>query len=157
MNIKSFLKNNQNDIILIIGVILISLISFGAGRLTAPQPLKQPLTIDESQVANISQTFLKPENQIVDTANTANSDNQSSTENQSSNQQNQVNINSQQKQGQFVASKSGKNYYWPWDSTVQRIKPENLIWFATEAQAQAAGYKPNAKFLQQAPVGYKSP
>jgi len=151
------IKDNQNDIILVIGVILISLISFGAGRLTAPQSLKQPLTIDGSQVANISQTFLKPENQTADTASTANSVDKPTTENQSSNQQNQVNINSPQKQGQFVASKSGKNYYWPWDSTVQRIKPENLIWFATEAQAQAAGYQRNAKFLQQAPAGYKAP
>ena len=151
------IKDNQNDIILVIGVILISLISFGAGRLTAPDMAKEPIKIDESQVANISQTFLKPDDQTDNTVNSANSVNQSSAENQSSNQQNQVNINLPQKQGQFVASKSGKNYYWPWDSTVQRIKPENLIWFATEAQAQAAGYKPNAKFLQQAPVGYKAP
>ena len=98
------IKDNQNDIILVIGVILISLISFGAGRLTAPDMAKEPIKIDESQVANISQTFLKPDDQTDNTVNSANSVNQSLAENQSSNQQNQVNINLPQKQGQLVMS-----------------------------------------------------
>lgn len=41
--IKEFVKNYKNDIILIIIVILISLLSFGAGFLVAKYQEKQPL------------------------------------------------------------------------------------------------------------------
>jgi len=40
----------------------------------------------------------------------------------------------------FVASKSGASYYLPSCSGVAKIKEENRVWFATVAEAQAAGY-----------------
>ena len=40
----------------------------------------------------------------------------------------------------FVASKSGANYYLPSCGGVAKIKEENRVWFATVAEAQAAGY-----------------
>lgn len=46
--------------------------------------------------------------------------------------------------GQLVASKKGKKYYLPWCSGAERIKPENLIAFASAAEAQARGYAPAA-------------
>ncbi len=59
-NLKQFLKENpepetssrygagQNDLILVGGVILISLISFGAGRLTAPETVgPEPIVIEQ--------------------------------------------------------------------------------------------------------------
>ena len=51
--------------------------------------------------------------------------------------------------GQYVASKSGTKYYLPWCGTVSRIKDENKVWFATKADAEAAGYEPasNCKVL----------
>ena len=146
MSIKDFLTNYQNDIVLLVGIILISLISFGAGRLTAPGATTEPIKIDDSQVANISQTFLKQN---------APSQTETGAQTNNTNQPSQVNTNNDKNQGQFVASKSGKNYYWPWDPGAQRIKPENLVWFATEAQAQAAGLKRNASFSAQAPAGYQ--
>lgn len=45
-----FVKQYEKDIILVLGVILISLISFAAGYLTAKEQLKDPLII-EQQVA----------------------------------------------------------------------------------------------------------
>ena len=42
--------------------------------------------------------------------------------------------------GAYVASKSGTKYYLPHCSGAARILPENLLWFATVAEAQAAGY-----------------
>jgi hypothetical protein len=46
--------------------------------------------------------------------------------------------------GQYVASKSGTKYYLPWCGTVSRIKDENKVWFASKADAEAAGYAPAA-------------
>lgn len=44
--------------------------------------------------------------------------------------------------GQYVASKSGTKYYLPWCGTAKRIKDENKVWFASKAEAEAAGYEP---------------
>ena len=45
--IKRFVKIYQIDIILVIGVILISLLSFAMGYITAKQDEKTPLIIEE--------------------------------------------------------------------------------------------------------------
>ena len=52
--------------------------------------------------------------------------------------------------GEVVASKSGTKYHLPTCSGAKSIKPENLITFATIAEAKAAGYTPaaNCKGLQ---------
>lgn len=42
----NFVKKNQNDIILIIGVILISLFSFAMGYIMAEQQEKEPIKIE---------------------------------------------------------------------------------------------------------------
>ena len=46
--------------------------------------------------------------------------------------------------GTYVASKNGSAYYLENCAGAKRIKPENKIDFATEAEARAAGYKPAA-------------
>jgi len=43
--------------------------------------------------------------------------------------------------GTIVASKTGTRYYYPNCSGASRIKDENKVWYATEADAQAAGLK----------------
>lgn len=44
--------------------------------------------------------------------------------------------------GQFVASRSGSKYHYPWCSGAKRIKEENKLWFATKEDAERAGYEP---------------
>jgi hypothetical protein len=44
--IKQFVKNYQADIILVVGVILISLLSFAAGYIAARQQEKEPIKIE---------------------------------------------------------------------------------------------------------------
>ncbi len=46
--------------------------------------------------------------------------------------------------GTYMASKNGTKYYLPTCSSSNRIKPENRVWFATKAEAEAAGYAPAA-------------
>jgi hypothetical protein len=47
--IKEFVKTHQNDIVLLIGVILISLLSFAIGYIVAKQQDKEPIRIENSQ------------------------------------------------------------------------------------------------------------
>ena len=44
--LKDFIKNYQSDIILLIGVILISLLSFAMGYILAKQQNKEPIKIE---------------------------------------------------------------------------------------------------------------
>lgn len=46
--------------------------------------------------------------------------------------------------GELVGSKTGKKYYYPWCSGIQKISSENLIHFASKADAEARGYTPSA-------------
>lgn len=46
--------------------------------------------------------------------------------------------------GQFVASKSGTKYHFPWCPGAAQIAEKNKIWFANEEEARAAGYTPAA-------------
>jgi len=46
--IKDFVKTHQVDIILVIGVILISLLSFAAGYIVAKQQEKEPIKIEQN-------------------------------------------------------------------------------------------------------------
>ena len=45
-------------------------------------------------------------------------------------------------EGQFVASRTGTKYYLPWCGGADRISDANKVWFASEAEARAAGYAP---------------
>ncbi len=45
--IREFIKKNQEDIILVIGVILISLLSFAVGLITCSTQQKEPLIIEQ--------------------------------------------------------------------------------------------------------------
>jgi len=130
--IKNFVKDNQADIVLVIGIILVALISFGLGRLTAPKINKEPVIIEEptsNQPAAIGSQFIA-----------TSSEEGSATSNE---------------KGIIVASKYGKYYHWPWSPWAKKIKLENQVWFKSEAEAQAAGYKPASNFKELAPVDYR--
>lgn len=46
--------------------------------------------------------------------------------------------------GQYVGSRNGTKYHFPWCSGAQRMKESNKVWFATKEDAEAAGYSPAA-------------
>jgi len=58
--------------------------------------------------------------------------------------QNNSNPDSLTPSGTLVASKNGTVYHFPWCSGAQRINEENKIWFTSQEEAQAAGYRPAA-------------
>lgn len=131
--IKLWVKDNQGDIVLVISIILIALISFGLGRLTAPNIIKEPVTIEEHNFSSQSATI---SNQLTGTTTEI-------TSQTSSNEK-----------GIIVASKYGKKYHWPWCTWAKKIKPENQVWFKSEEEAKKAGYQPCSAFQKLAPVNY---
>lgn len=131
--IKLWVKDNQGDIVLVISIILIALISFGLGRLTAPNIIKEPVTIEESNFSSQSATI---SNQLTGTTTEITSQTPSS------------------EKGIIVASKYGKKYHWPWCTWAKKIKPENQVWFKSEEEAKKAGYQPCSAFQKLAPVNY---
>ena len=120
--IKSFWKANQRDLYLAALVFLMSVASFGLGRLSAIWPEKEPIVIEnhESGIMNQgndgsdqSAPILDSRFQILDSA-----------------------------QGNFVASRNGSSYHLPDCPGAKQIKEENKIWFQTADEAKRAGYKP---------------
>ena len=111
-NLRGFLKENQNDIILVVGVVLISLVSFGAGRLTATVALApEPIIVEKA-------------NQPTDAVTEENT------------------RTSNQKKGALVARINGTKYYLPDCSGAKRINEENKIWFSSQEEAKDMGYEP---------------
>ncbi|MBI4128853.1 MAG: hypothetical protein HY460_02265 [Parcubacteria group bacterium] len=51
----------------------------------------------------------------------------------------------------FVASTNGTVYHWKNSPWAERIKKENRIYFATEEEARAAGYRRSKDFEKYAP------
>jgi hypothetical protein len=45
-------------------------------------------------------------------------------------------------EGQFVGSKTGEIYYFPWCSGALKIPPESRVWFMDEKAAAKEGYRP---------------
>lgn len=136
--IKNWVKDNQADIILVIGIIIIALISFGFGRLTAPKIVKEPVVIEEPTAAI--------GNQFVATTTEEGSADIIAP---------QGTTGETSEKGIIVASKNGKKYHWPWCSWAKNIKPENQVWFKSEEEAKKAGYQPCNAFQKLAPVDYK--
>lgn len=122
-------KDHQADVVLTIGLVLIALISFGAGRLTAPQIDKEQVIIQNpTPAASIEHSLisLEGENQKEET-----------------------------EEGIFVGSVKSNKYHWPDCSWAKKISPENQIWFNSEEEAQAAGYIRCSSFEKYLPAGYQ--
>lgn len=98
---------------------LVGLIGFGLGKASdhSFEPLKQEMaTIVYSQA-----TVVQP-----DTSGTA------------------ADLPQEAENSAYVASKNGTKYHLPWCPGASQMKEENKVWFATVADARAAGYEPAA-------------
>ena len=139
--IGNWIRRNQADIAIVLGFILVALIAFGAGRLTAPEIVRNPIIIDEPGAANIFGAVSQASNNGAGEA---------------------VGVSAALTgqgaiEGLFAASRGGTKYHWPWCSYAKNIKPENQMWFDSETEAQTAGYSPCACIISKAPAGYVKP
>lgn len=118
--IKTFLAENQKDFFLAALVFLMSVASFGLGRLSAIWPTKEPIMIEEPKDKG-----QKPNDTTAAIALPSS-----------------FGLSPSTTQGNFVASKNGSSYHHPDCPGAKQIKEENKIWFQTADAARAAGYKP---------------
>ena len=153
--IKNWLEDNQRTLVLVVGIILIALISFGLGRLTAVPKSQKPVIIETGNLSSAKttegQAGMVGQNQTASVG-AALSGTASSAVPVI---QKEIQGQPQNGQGIIVASKSGTKYHWPWCSWAKKIKPENQVWFNSEAEAQKAGYTACSAFQKLAPAGYK--
>ncbi|MEA2113633.1 MAG: Ada metal-binding domain-containing protein [Patescibacteria group bacterium] len=126
LNARKFRRQfnkREPEIILTTGIILTALISFGIGRLSAPLANNEPIVIETPLTASIQKSF------------------------------GAANQREKQKtaEGKFMGSVNGNKYHWPNCPHAKRISSENQVWFSSEKEAQAAGYKPCNNFGKYAP------
>lgn len=107
-----FIKSKQAEVVLAIAVVLIAIISFESGRISALRQFNDPLEIKYAPAA------------ITDTKIVSNPVQ-----------------NSQKLDLRVVASKNSTLYHFLWCSGAQRIKEENKVIFSSEQEAQSRGYK----------------
>lgn len=133
--IKQFFKDNEADIILVVGVMLIASISFGGGWLLGNKQNTFQTSQNEIKIEEISPEKLKAEavnnsgQEESDIAGNSDSIADEKDENQSEDKE-------------IVASKNGDVYHYIWCSGAKRINEENKIYFSSKAEAEAAGYRP---------------
>ncbi len=108
--IKQGIENREFLIALL--VLLVSLGSFGLGRLSKIEETKEPVRIEY--------------------------DVQKKTTEQSAT----VSLSAPLTEKLFVASKNGTKYHHPWCSGAERISEANKIWFNSKEEAEKAGYTP---------------
>lgn len=120
----------STDLFIVLLIILACFASFGLGKLSALEKKKTPIQVLKVQedllaaVVGKTEPSLKGENEPVSNNNLATA------------------LDSQINKGLVLASKSGKKYYFPWCSGVDRIKEENKVWFTTIEDAKKAGLTP---------------
>ncbi|MDO8600103.1 MAG: hypothetical protein Q7R73_00590 [bacterium] len=124
--VKEYARASQKDLFLAGLIFLVSIGSFGLGRLSAIWPEKEPIRI--SQTAGISGPAVGL-GEVVGTGDFIKPNDSAPSPILS---------------GKYVASKNGTAYHYPWCSGAKRIKEENKIWFQTKEEAESRGYKPAA-------------
>lgn len=120
--IKSFLLKNEDKIVLITGFILVSLISFGIGRLSAEyRPQNTPIIIDDSAAKcnnegknlSLQSAQIKPAEENKTSAAI----------------------------GKIIGNKKSMIYHLPGGKFYGTILEENRAYFNSEEEAVKAGYR----------------
>jgi hypothetical protein len=121
--IKAYIQGTPGDLLAGLLFVVVTFLAFGLGRLSA-------LTESVPQVAFVGAA--------VDAVGAGD------------NATVQATAPSAQSPGAIVASKKGTKYHFPWCPGATAMNESNKIWFASEAEARAAGYTPasNCKGLQ---------
>jgi len=107
-------SRKATDVGVVLAVVLLGLMSFGLGRLSVLEDRKVPVML-----CSAVEQAMTPVPNVAEAA-----------------------PQQTAQQSGYVASKNGTAYHFPWCSGAQRIKEENKVWFASKAEAEAAGYRP---------------
>jgi len=120
---KEIVKKNESDILLTITIVLVALVSFGAG-----------LLIDFSE-DNQSIIIQQPTASITGTCESASASAKAMAD----------------EEWIFVGSVNSNKYHWPNCPSAKKIAEQNQIWFNSEEEAQSAGYIRCSNFEKYTP------
>ena len=148
MSIKDFVEKIKPFYWLILFLVIAG-IFFALGRLSTIEEKHQPIKITQpadGQVANVISAVSGQNDQN----NTSGVPENSAISAPPAGAVSDTAVGVSATSGEVIGSKTGKKYYFPWCSTVKRIKPENQVKFSSITSAKAAGYTPggNCKGLQ---------
>lgn len=126
---KSWFRSLPESVPLVILMVLVGTASFGLGRLSALESLREPVSVfrpdgsrvDSGQSEEVILHTATPEVSSLPAA-----------------------VGSVPDSGEVVGSKNSNKYHLPWCTGAQRISEANKIYFKTIADAEAAGYVPAA-------------
>ncbi len=118
--VNSWLAEHKEDLFIAALIFFTGMAGFGLGRLSAVWPVKEPITVMENYELRSKNYGTKSTASVV---------------------RNPTPV-IRNSQGQFVASKNGTAYHYPWCPGAQKIKEENKVWFQSREEAEAKGYKP---------------
>lgn len=114
---------SRDDWMVVLIIVLVAILSFGLGRLSVSYGEGKLEIVYPSQEGASAVTSLKGKEQSV----------------QKSSLEAQPLLSGE---GQYVASKNGSKYHFPWCPGARSIKEENKIYFSTKEEAEARGYAP---------------
>jgi hypothetical protein len=120
--VKSYLHNilAEDRLFIVVLFITVSLTAFGLGRLAERAVHQTDEAIVKSSPTNVIFTNTTAENKEAASSEAAS------------------------EEEQYVASKSGTKYHYPWCPGAKQMKEENKIYFDSRPAAEAAGYTPAA-------------
>jgi hypothetical protein len=127
--LESFLKSRY---FLAAAVLLVSIIAFSLGRLSALEEKREPIRIVDSGAGEVK-------GDATGLSNSAAGQSESG-----------ISAPVTPQGGQVVASKSGTKYHYPWCAGAKQISEKNKIYVDSIEAARAAGYTPasNCKGLK---------
>lgn len=134
--IKETIKNNQRNIGLLVGFILVGCLCFEAGLIQGVRQNPAPLVIEKPAVTTDVCRETKTQSLTTGTSQVAGVATQGSSLTSS---QSTVSLDAACR---FVGSKNSTLYHLPTCASAKRIKPENRVCFTSVEDAEARGYKP---------------
>lgn len=135
--LRDFWEKYEVKIVLIIGFLLVSAISFEFGTLYGQKWQQKPLIIEKT----VQSAYITPETaqKPLETQNLA-SDNESTSPLEASNTEQSKLID---KNCVFVGSKNSNKYHIPTCRWAKQIKPQNLVCFKSAEDAVSKNYQPD--------------
>jgi hypothetical protein len=123
-----FLKEQENRIILVVGLVLVSVASFAGGFLEGRSNQESPIVIEKP----LERPKNAPSGDLEAKVNESEVKNEALT-----NSENYV--NNTKKECQFVGSKNSDKFHIPTCQWAKRIKPENVVCFESIEKAITQG------------------
>ncbi|HEY4512595.1 MAG TPA: hypothetical protein VJH63_02955 [Candidatus Paceibacterota bacterium] len=133
--IKSFFSNYSEETGICLIIILVAFSSFFLGQFSARSSSANKDKISFEK--DFAQSF--PLQQSSDKQITTTSSSSTNADEKKEKDLSVPQMNGQNQNGQIVASKNGKRYYFPWCTGISRISEKNKVYFGSALEAERFG------------------